>query len=73
MRSQHIIIALFTIFAGASIIIPSPMFPGNWFCNLFGDRIQNYTRLISAMFNGAFYSGIIGLIFFGLEKKLGEL
>lgn len=70
MNSTHILLAFFCIFAVASIIIPSPMFPGSWFCSLFGERIQDYIRVVSAIFNGAFYGGILGLLFFGLSKKL---
>jgi hypothetical protein len=72
MKSGHILIAFFAIFTAASIIIPSPLFPGSWFCSLLGQGAQEYVRVLSAMFNGAFYGGIIGLLFFGLGKKLEQ-
>lgn len=72
MKSGNILLAFFSIFAVASIIIPMPMFPGSWFCNLFGERIQDYVRVFSAFFNGAFYGGILWLMFVGLGKKLEQ-
>ena len=72
MKSASILLAFFSIFAVASIIIPLPMFPGSWFCALFGERIQEYVRVLSAVFNGAFYGGILWLMFVGLGKKLEQ-
>jgi len=72
MNSASILLAFFSIFAVASIIIPLPMFPGSWFCALFGERIQEYVRVLSAVFNGAFYGGILWLMFVGLGKKLEQ-
>ena len=72
MKSGNILLAFFSIFAAASIIIPSPMFPGSWFCDFFGARIQDYVRVLSAVFNGAFYGGILWLMFVGLGKKLEQ-
>ncbi len=70
MKSAYILLAFFSIFAVVSIIIPLPMFPGSWFCTLFGDRIQDFVQVLSAVFNGAFYGGILWLMFVGLGKKL---
>ena len=70
MKSAPILLAFFSIFAVASIIIPLPLFPGSWFCALFGERIADYVRILSAVFNGAFYGGIMWLMFVGLGKKL---
>jgi hypothetical protein len=72
MKSANILLAFFSIFAVASIIIPLPMFPGSWFCALFGERLQEYVRVLSAVFNGAFYGGILWLMFVGLGKKLEQ-
>lgn len=72
MKSGKILPAFFAIFAGASIIIPMPMAPGNWFCALLGERIQEYVRVLSAALNGAFYGGILWLTFVGLGKKLEQ-
>lgn len=72
MKSGNILLAFFAIFAGASIIIPMPIFPGSWFCALFGERIQDYVRVLSAVLNGAFYGGILWLMFVGLGRKLEQ-
>ena len=72
MKSASILLAFFSIFAAASIIIPLPMFPGSWFCALFGERLAEYVRVLSAVFNGAFYGGILWLMFVGLGKKLEQ-
>ena len=63
-------LAFFALFAAASILIPAPMFPGNWFCALLGEGIQEYVRILSAVFNGAFYGVILWLMFIGIGKKL---
>jgi hypothetical protein len=70
MKSGKILFAFFTIFAAACIIIPMPMFYGSWFCAFFGERIQDYVRVLSAVLNGAFYGGILWLMFVGLGRKL---
>jgi hypothetical protein len=72
MKSPRILIVFFSIFAAASIIIPLPMFPGSWFCTLAGEKIQEYVRILSAIFNGFFYGGILWLMFVGLGKKLEQ-
>jgi hypothetical protein len=72
MKSGYILLAFFSIFAVASIIIPLPMFPGSWFCSFLGERIQDYVRVLSAVFNGAFYGGILWLMFVGIGKKLAS-
>jgi hypothetical protein len=72
VKSASILLAFFSIFAVASIIIPLPMFPGSWFCALFGERLVEYVRVLSAVFNGAFYGGILWLMFVGLGKKLEQ-
>jgi hypothetical protein len=48
------------------------MFPGSWFCGLFGATISEFVRVLSAVFNGAFYGGILWLLFAGLGKKLEQ-
>jgi hypothetical protein len=48
------------------------MFPGSWFCTLMGEKIQEYVRVLSAIFNGVFYGGIFWLMFVGLGKKLEQ-
>ena len=70
MKSGYILLAFFSIFAAASIIIPLPLFPGSWFCTFFGERIRDFVPVFSAIFNGAFYGGILWLMFVGIGKKL---
>jgi len=72
VKSGSILLVFFSIFAVASIIIPLPMFPGSWFCALLGERLADYVRVLSAVFNGAFYGGILWLMFVGLGKKLEQ-
>jgi len=65
-----IILAFFSIFAVASILIPTPMFPGSWFCAAIGQGTQGYVSVLSAVFNGLFYGSILWLIFIGISRKL---
>ena len=67
-----IIIAFFSIFAVASLLIPTPMFPGSWFCAVIGSGIQEYIGVLSAVFNGLFYGFILWIIFVGLSRKLAN-
>jgi hypothetical protein len=72
MKALNILLAFFVLFATAAILIPAPMFPGNWFCALLGEGIVEYVRVLSAIFNGAFYGLILWLVFLGIGKKLAE-
>jgi hypothetical protein len=65
-----IITAFFSIFAIASLLIPTPLFPGSWFCSVIGQGIQGYVGVLSAVFNGVFYGSILWLIFIGISRKL---
>jgi len=67
-----IIIPFFLIFAIASLLIPTPIFPGSWFCSAIGSGIQEYVVVFSAVLNGLFYGSILWLIFIGLSRKLTE-
>ena len=62
----------YVLFAAISFLIPAPMFPGNWLSTLINNYIQNYSQITSALFNGLFYGSIMGLIFFGLSRKIGK-
>ena len=72
MKGLYILLAFFSLIAAASLLIPVPMFPGNWFCSLLGDVALNYVNVLSAVFNGAFYGVILWLMFVGLGRKLAE-
>jgi len=70
MRGAMILIVFFLLFASASLLIPSPMFPGNFFCTLIGETISGYAGYLSAIFNGVFYGIILWLIFIVISKRL---
>ena len=72
MKGLYILLAFFSLIAVASLLIPVPMFPGNWFCSLLVEVALNYVRVLSAVFNGAFYGVILWLMFVGLGRKLME-
>jgi len=65
-----IVLAFFSLFAAASLLIPVPMFPGSWFCRLIGQGVQEYVGVLSAVFNGLFYGVILWLVFIGISRKL---
>jgi hypothetical protein len=68
MRGAIILIAFFSIFLLASLLIPYPMFPGNFFCTLIGE-VKNIGYL-SAFFNGIFYGCILWLVFLVISRRL---
>jgi hypothetical protein len=72
MKGITILLAFFSLFAVASLLIHTPMFPGNLFCALIGEGIRDYVSILSAVFNGAFYGIILWLVFIGISRKLGE-
>ena len=65
-----IIMAFFSLFAVASLLIPVPLFPGSWVCGLIGQGILGYVNVLSAVFNGLFYGVILWLVFIGVSRKL---
>jgi hypothetical protein len=67
-----IVLAFFSIFAAASLLIPVPMFPGSWFCAVIGSGVQDFVVVLSAVFNGLFYGVILWLLFVGISRKLEE-
>ena len=67
-----IVLAFFSLFAVASLLIPVPLFPGSWFCALIGQGVLDYVGVLSAVFNGLFYGVILWLVFIGISRKLGE-
>jgi hypothetical protein len=72
MKGMIILLVFFSIFAVASLLIPVPLFPGNWFCTLIGEGIRDYVRILSALFNGVFYGVILWSVFIAIGRKLGE-
>lgn len=70
MRGTIILIAFFSIFLVASLLIPSPMFPGNVFCNFIRQTVNEYSKYIIAVFNGLFYGVILWLAFILISRRL---
>jgi hypothetical protein len=67
-----ILLAFFSLFAAASLLIPVPMFPGSWLCTLIGQGTQEYVGVLSAVFNALFYGVILWLVFIVISRKLGK-
>jgi hypothetical protein len=65
-------VAFFSLFAAASILIPVRVFPGSWFCAVIGQGIRDYVSVLSAVFNGVFYGSILWLIIIVVSRKLEE-
>ncbi|MEM3700806.1 MAG: hypothetical protein QXL57_08105 [Candidatus Bathyarchaeia archaeon] len=72
MKGLAILIAFFLLFTSASLLIPSPMFPGNFFCTLIGKSATEYSEYLSAVFNGIFYGVILWLVFVLISKRFEE-
>ncbi|MBX5321477.1 MAG: hypothetical protein QHH12_06850 [Candidatus Bathyarchaeota archaeon] len=69
MRGIPILIVFFSIFLVASLLIPSPMFPGNVICTLIGKIEEEYAEILSALFNGAFYGIVLWLVFVVVSRR----
>jgi hypothetical protein len=72
MKGKLILIAFFSIFTFASLLIPLPMFPGSFVVALFGDAASGYARFIAPFLNGVFYAMILWLVFAIISGRLGE-
>ncbi len=72
MKGALILTVFFLMFLAASLLIPSPMFPGSFFCLLLGQAATEYTEYLSALFNGIFYGIILWLVFVVITKRLVE-
>jgi hypothetical protein len=70
VRGVLILIVFFSMFTAASLLIPSPMFPGNLFCTLIGEIMNDYAKFLSAVFNGVFYGVILWLVFVVISRRL---
>jgi hypothetical protein len=70
MRGTLILAVFFSVFALASLLIPSPMFPGNILCALIGGKIVQYSGYLSALFNGVFYGAILWATFVAISRRL---
>jgi pilus assembly protein TadC len=72
VKGLPILLAFFSMFMVASLLIPYPMFPGNVLCQLIGESISEYARYVSAVFNGVFYGVILWLTFLGIGRRFEE-
>jgi len=72
MRGTLILAVFFLMFTSASLLIPSPMFPGNFFCMLIGLVVSDFSKYLGALFNGVFYAVVLWLVFVVISRKLEE-
>lgn len=72
MKGSLILLVFFALFAAASLLLPSPMFPGNVLCWLIGGAAIQYATYLSAFFNGILYGGTLWLLFVGLTRRLTQ-
>ena len=70
MREVSILIVFFLMFTFASLLIPSPMFPGNVLSGLIGVVMSEYVKYLSAVFNGIFYGIMLWLVFTVISRRL---
>jgi hypothetical protein len=70
MKGTIILLVFFALFTGASLLIPSPMFPGNVICALVGGTAVTYTSYLSAFFNGVIYSFALWIVFMSISRRL---
>lgn len=70
MRGSRILVAFFLIFTSASLLIPSPIFPGNVLCALLGGEVSWFNGVVGAFLNGVFYGVVVWLVFVGISRKL---
>ncbi|MEM3769635.1 MAG: hypothetical protein QXG76_00430 [Candidatus Bathyarchaeia archaeon] len=69
MKGAPILVVFFSMFLAASLLIPSPIFPGNFICTLIGKISDEYQKFMSAVFNGIFYGTILWLVFVAVSRK----
>lgn len=72
MRGILILVVFFSMFTCASLLIPSPMFPGGNLSTLFGTAVSEYAVFLSAFLNGVFYGVILWLVFVAVSRKLEQ-
>jgi hypothetical protein len=65
-----ILVVFFVLFTGASLLIPSPLFPGNVFCSLIGGVAVTYRTYVSAFFNGVLYGVALWAVFMSISRRL---
>ena len=72
VRGAVILLVFFALFAAASLLIPVPLFPGNYLCGIIGGIASEYNVYVSAFFNGLLYGGVLWLAFTALSRRIGH-
>jgi hypothetical protein len=70
MKGSKILVAFFLIFTSASLLIPSPIFPGNVLCAFLGGEVSQFNGVVGAFLNGVFYGVVVWLVFVGISRRL---
>jgi hypothetical protein len=70
MRGTVILLVFFSLFTSASLLIPSPMFPGSVLCTWVGAGKSEYAGYLGAILNGIFYGAILWLVFVMISKRI---
>ncbi len=70
MKVAIILIVFFVLFTAASLLIPTPMFPGSLFSQWIGARASGIQGYLSALLNGVFYGVILWSVFYVISRKL---
>ena len=69
MKGALILAVFFLMFLAASLLIPSPMLPGDFVNSLFGRLPSEYQKFVGAIFNGVFYGAILWLVFIAVSRR----
>lgn len=72
MRGALILLVFFSMFTVASLLIPSPMFPGSLLSTLIGGALAAYSQYVSAVLNGVVYGVVLWLVFVALSRRLEQ-
>jgi len=72
MRGTLILLVFFSTFTVASLLIPSPMFPGSLLLALVGGALSVYAQYISAVLNGVVYGVVLWIVFVALSRRLEQ-
>ncbi|MEM2440204.1 MAG: hypothetical protein QW493_03190 [Candidatus Bathyarchaeia archaeon] len=69
LKGIPILMVFFIIFLAASLLIPTPMFPGNILSSFVRNIAAEYKEWLSAVFNAIFYGVILWLFFVAVSRK----
>ena len=72
MRGKLILLVFFSMFTVASLLIPSPMFPGSLLLASVGGASPVYAQYISAVLNGVVYGVVLWTVFVVLSRRLEQ-